>query len=304
MTTAKTFKLEQETLERLQAISAGLGLTWDETFSTLSTLYEQNQAASEQGRTAETRQFQALLQKVADAYTAALELNGTAEERIRHEYAARVVTAEQSVVSLKEKANAAELAQDKAETHAIELEGKLKEMTDELNAVKREYMEYKSRAEKQAQLDATTLNDTKKLNGILQTQIANLTEQVEAMKEKTAAAEAVSTELAKVRAKEQQSAKALAEAKQEVAALQKQLADVQTAGKAREQELKGRYDERAENAQQAAENKLQAAILAEREQSNTRAQTRLDKMQAQLDKATARADEWQEKYYALKDSQG
>ena len=301
MATPKTFKLEPETMSRLQAISEGLGMTWDETFSTLSSLYEQNYASSEQGRAAETKQFQALLQKVSDAYTAALAYNGTAEDRIRHEYAARIETSEQAVSSLKDQLADAVEAKEKAEAHASELDGKLKDQTDELNAVKKEYEEYKADAEAQAKQDAVAFYEQKKLNGLLQDQIANLSEQLDGMKDKAASADSVRAELARLRDEAKQSAAALDEARKEIETLKVVSSEEQRAAKAREQELRQRYEERAENARQAAENKLRAAVIAEREAGVAKVQERIDKMQAQIDKATARADAWQEKYYALKE---
>ncbi len=301
MATAKTFKLEQATIDKLQDIASSLGMTWDETFSALSALYEQNQQASHQGRTAEMKQFQALLQQLADSYTAALAYNATAEDRIRQEYAARIMTSEQAVESLKERAQKAEQEKDKADVHVIEMDGKVSDLTKELKGVSSEYMEYQRRAEQKAKEDASSITETKRNNEVLQRQVTNLAEQVDSMKEKVASVDAVNAELAKVRDEARQSAVSLDAARKEIETLKKELADAKAAAQAREQELKGRYDERAENAKQAAENDKQKAVLAEREQAAARAQERIDKMQEQVDKATARADEWQEKYYALKE---
>lgn len=137
-------------------------------------------------------------------------------------------------------------------------------------------------AEKQAAKDAEAIAETKKFNEVLQGQVADLQAQIDALNKQLADE--------KERAEKQ------------AAALNKQIEDEKQHAKDQIAELTDRFKERAENAEQAAKNRLDAAVLAEREQCTTKAQERIDKMQASLDKATEQRDEWREKYYALRDN--
>lgn len=319
MASVKTFKLEQDTVERLQAITNELGMSWDATFSALSSMYEQNKMAVEQGRTKEVQQFQTLLQQVADTYLGSLEINGQAEQRIRVEYAARIESAEQSVASLKEAAEKAKQAQTKAEDAYIALAKEHDQQTEELKNAQNALVAAKTSAEKQAAKDAESIAETKKFNEVLQGQVADLQAKLDAMKAEVEAAVALEEEAKTAKQQAQEIAAEKAGLQAQIDALNKQLADEKERAEkqaaalnqqiedekqhAKDQiaELTGRFKERADNAEQAAKNRLDAAVLAEREQCTKKAQERIDKMQASLDKATEQRDAWQAKFYELKE---
>ena len=311
--TGKTFKVEPETVERLQAISNELGMTWDETFNELAGHYMQSQAAKAQGREAEVGQFRSLLNQLSDAYTQSLQLYANVEETTRQKFEARIASAEQSVASLKETADAAKAEAKDAQDRINAVKKERDDLSDELSRLKDALEAATASADADAEKHESALEEMRQLNTLLKEKNETLTQKVEASEAELAAAVELETTAkeAKEEAKKEAARADVAEA--EVPRLTAELAAAQEKAKADLQELKGRYEEKLDAQKDRLENEKETAVLDERrhveavfraslEATEEKHQDRIEKMQAAIDKLTEQRDAWQEKFYALRDT--
>lgn len=137
-------RADEATIERLNAVAEQSGMKKSDLLPALLEAYENNcvrQALP--GRATEIDNFHNLLSQLERAYTGSLELNVNAENRIREEFEARIISSEEAVQALraqlsqaKEAAEAAKTAKDEAETKAKNLEGDLARTMDTLATVR------------------------------------------------------------------------------------------------------------------------------------------------------------------------
>ena len=95
-------RADEATIERLNAVAEQSGMKKSDLLPALLEAYESNcvrQALP--GRTTEIDNFHSLLSQVERAYTGSLELNVNAENRIREEYEARIISNEEAVQALR-----------------------------------------------------------------------------------------------------------------------------------------------------------------------------------------------------------
>ena len=312
--TGKTFKVEPETVERLQAISNELGMTWDETFNELAGHYMQSQAAKEQGREAEVGQFRSLLNQLSDAYTQSLQLYANVEETTRQKFEARIASAEQSVASLKEAADAAKAEAKDAQDWINAVKKERDDLSDELSRLKDALEAATASADADAEKHESALEEMRQLNTLLKEKNETLTQKVEASEAELAAAVELETTAKEAKEEAKKEAARADAAEAEVPRLTAELAAAQEKAKADFQELKGRYEEKLDAQKDRLENEKETAVLDERrhveavfraslEAAEEKHQERIEKMQAAIDKLTEQRDAWQEKFYALRDMQ-
>ena len=137
-------RADEATIERLNAVAEQSGMKKSDLLPALLEAYESNcvrQALP--GRTTEIDNFHSLLSQVERAYTGSLELNVNAENRIREEYEARIISNEEAVQALrsqlaqaKEAVDVAKAAQQEAEAKAKTLDDNLARVTDTLATIK------------------------------------------------------------------------------------------------------------------------------------------------------------------------
>ena len=260
----KTYKLEQETQDKLQSICEETGLTWDATFRTLADLYAQQKAAEAlPGRKTEITEVQSLLKRLSEAFTHSWEINADTDERIRMEYSQRMATQEEAINSLNEKTAAAEaaakMAKDDLGVANKELESLRKQNVD----LQTELDRTQSAATEAAKASAEALADKVKLNEYMQQQMAGMKEKVDSVAELESQISAMKEELSTAADKRKSLSDDLERANREIEDLKAKL-DEQ---KDKMTELKGRYDERMDLAAQKAANDLRDAVLKEREAS-------------------------------------
>ena len=311
--TGKTFKVEPETVERLQAISNELGMTWDETFNELAGHYMQSQAAKAQGREAEVGQFRSLLNQLSDAYTQSLQLYANVEETTRQKFEARIASAEQSVASLKEAADAAKAEAKDAQDRINAVKKERDDLSDELSRLKDALEAATASADADAEKHESALEEMRQLNTLLKEKNETLTQKVEASEAELAAAVELETTAKEAKEEAKKEAARADAAEAEVPRLTAELAAAQEKAKADFQELKGRYEEKLDAQKDRLENEKETAVLDERrhveavfraslEATEEKHQDRIEKMQAAIDKLTEQRDAWQEKFYALRDT--
>lgn len=246
-TVAKTFKLEQETIDKLQGVIDATGLTWDGTFSMLASQYTAQQAAQATGRQTEMQDFTTLLSKISEAYASALAINANTDERIRTEYAHRIATSEEAVTGLKEK-----LAEAKAEASAA---------VDELKVAKTEIEALTAKtneANDQAAKANDALGDKETLISMLKDENNNLKKQIEELSKQAKAGAEADAQRKRADAAEADVQKL----KNDIEAARAEVRTAQTEAKAKADELKGRYEERLEIAADKAKNDRDAAVIA------------------------------------------
>lgn len=251
-TVAKTFKLDQETIEKLQGVIDATGLTWDGAFAMLASQYTAQQAAQATGRETEMQDFTMLLSKISEAYSTALAINANTDERIRAEYSHRLTASEEAVASLKEKLSA---ANDKANVAA-----------DELKVAKAEAESMAAKADEAAEQAAKAndaLNDKETLITMLKAESANLKQQIEQLSKQAKLGDEAEAQRKRAEA-----------AEDEVQKLKEQLAEAN----GKNNEIKGRYDEKLEIAAAKAENEKNAAVLA----AKAEAAKEMDALRARL----------------------
>ena len=311
--TGKTFKVEPETVERLQAISNELGMTWDETFNELAGHYMQSQAAKAQGREAEVGQFRSLLNQLSDAYTQSLQLYANVEETTRQKFEARIASAEQSVASLKETADAAKAEAKDAQDRINAVKKERDDPSDERSRLKDALEAATASADADAEKHESALEEMRQLNTLLKEKNETLTQKVEASEAELAAAVELETTAKEAKEEAKKEAARADAAEAEVPRLTAELAAAQEKAKADFQELKGRYEEKLDAQKDRLENEKETAVLDERrhveavfraslEATEEKHQDRIEKMQAAIDKLTEQRDAWQEKFYALRDT--
>lgn len=273
----KTYKLEQATQEKLQAISDEMGLTWDGTFSALADLYAQQKAIDAlPGRKTEINEVQSLLNRLSEAFTHSWQVNADTDERIRMEYAQRMATQEEAIAALKEKAETAEATAKALNEQTAAAEAELKEYRSQNIMLQNDLQKIKADAIASAEANAKALADKEKLNQYITDQLNNMKEKVAAADEMKAKIAKMQEELSKLQGELNTTTEKLHHAQREV----KDQKDRQT-------ELKGRYEERMELAQQKAANDLRDAVLKAKEEAAAKLDELREKHTAELARLTA-----------------
>lgn len=140
MAVAKTFKIDEDVLQKLEGICKDSGLTWSGMFAELAAQYRAQEAASSVGRATELETFSTMLTKVKEAYAGSLVIAAQTEERIRNEFAARFTTQETAIAALKEKL-------EDARTDAAAAAAQAKEATERATAAEKDAATATSRAD-------------------------------------------------------------------------------------------------------------------------------------------------------------
>lgn len=140
MAVAKTFKIDEDVLQKLEGICKDSGLTWSGMFAELAAQYRAQEAASSVGRATELETFSTMLTKVKEAYAGALVIAAQTEERIRNEFAARFTTQETAIAALTGKL-------EDARTDAAAAAAQAKEATERAAAAEKEAATATSRAD-------------------------------------------------------------------------------------------------------------------------------------------------------------
>ena len=266
----KTYKLEQETQEKLQAISEEMGLTWDGTFSALADLYAQQKAIDAlPGRKTEITEVQSLLNRLSEAFTHSWQINADTDERIRQEYAQRMAAQDDAIAALKEKAEKAEATAKTAKEQAAEAEKTAKEYQSRNITLENTLQKTTADAAASAEASAKALEDKEKRNQYI-------TDQLNRMKEEAAAVNDLKAKIAELQEELSGTTDKLHHAQHEV----KDLKEKQT-------ELKGRYEERMELASQKAANDLRDAVLQAKEEAAAKLEQVREQHAAELARITA-----------------
>lgn len=137
---AKTFKIDEEVLQRLEAICKESGLTWSGTIAQLVAQYKAQEAAVAVGRVTEMESFTTMTTKLQEAYAGSLELAAQTEDRLRNEFAARFTTQETAIAALTGKL-------EDARTDAAAAAAQAKEATERAAAAEKEAATATSRAD-------------------------------------------------------------------------------------------------------------------------------------------------------------
>lgn len=137
---AKTFKIDEEVLQRLEAICKESGLTWSGTIAQLVAQYKAQEAAVAVGRVTEMETFTTMTTKLQEAYAGSLELAAQTEDRLRNEFAGRFTTQETAIAALKGKL-------EDARTDAAAAAAQAKEATERAAAAEKEAATATSRAD-------------------------------------------------------------------------------------------------------------------------------------------------------------
>jgi DNA repair exonuclease SbcCD ATPase subunit len=301
-------RADDATIAQLDKIAEESGLKKAEILPVLLTSYATAQAKSIlPGRATEIENVGNLLDQIKTAYLASLELNANAEERIRAEFIARIENNEQAMSSLKEKADA-------AMADAKDAKSALADLTKERDALAKRAEAAENELAKEREAAAEEKDRLVKFNESLQAQVEALKEKAEAATAELQAAAALEEESAKAKSELQAAIQRAEKAEAEAAELSKKLTDATEKAKTDATVLKGRYDEKFDNLREKLKNEKQSAILDERrtgeaqlraavDAADEKHQGRIDKMQAAIDKLTEQRDQWQEKFYALREEQ-
>lgn len=140
MAVAKTFKIDEDVLQKLEGICKDSGLTWSGMFAELAAQYKAQEAASSVGRATELETFSTMLTKVKEAYAGSLVIAAQTEERIRNEFMQRMTTQEAAIAALKEKL-------EDAKTGAATAAAEAREASERATAAEREAATATSRAD-------------------------------------------------------------------------------------------------------------------------------------------------------------
>jgi len=126
-------RADEATIERLNAVAEQSGMKKSDLLPALLEAYENNRVREAlPGRATEIDNFHNLMGQVERAYTSSLELNVNAENRIRDEYEARIISNEEAVQALRAQLDTAKEAATTAKTAQQEAEAKAKSLADEL----------------------------------------------------------------------------------------------------------------------------------------------------------------------------
>lgn len=273
----KTYKLEQETQEKLQAISEEMGLTWDGTFSALADLYAQQKAIDAlPGRKTEITEVQSLLNRLSEAFTHSWQINADTDERIRQEYAQRMAAQDDAIAALKEKTEKAEATAKTAKEQAAEAEKIAKEYQSRNITLENALQKTTADAAASAEASAKALEDKEKLNQYI-------TDQLNRMKEEAAAVDDFKAKVAELQEEAKRLKEELSETTDKLHHAQHEIKDL----KEKQTELKGRYEERMELASQKAANDLRDAVLQAKEEAAAKLEQVRGQHAAELARITA-----------------
>lgn len=126
-------RADEETIERLNELAEKTGMKKAEILPALLNAWEANRVREAlPGRTTEIDNFHNLLQQVEKAYTGSLELNVNAENRIRDEYSARIVSNEEAVQALRAQLDKAKAEVAEAKEKAALAEAERAKLAEEL----------------------------------------------------------------------------------------------------------------------------------------------------------------------------
>lgn len=137
---AKTFKIDEDVLQRLEAICKESGLTWSGTIAQLVAQYKAQEAAASVGRVTEMETYTTMVTKLQEAYAGSLEFAAQTEDRLRNEFAGRFTTQETAIAALKGKL-------EDARTDAAAAAAQAKEATERAAAAEKEATTATSRAD-------------------------------------------------------------------------------------------------------------------------------------------------------------
>ena len=258
----------------------------------LDTYQMQVAAGAMPGRSDEIAHVDDLLGQIKTVYLSSLSLAQNAADVAKKEQAAAIERNEKTITDLQEKTLKLKEAADVAGEERDAVRQELDERMKELESLK-----------KDAATAAETIEQTKRFNQTLQEQLDELREKAEAARAELEAAAALKEEVAKLKANLASAVTRAEKAEGEVDVLTKKLADATEKAKTDATELKGRYDVKFDNLREKLTNEKEAAVLAERSSADQKHQERIDKLQATIDKLTEQRDQWQEKFYALREGQ-
>ena len=300
-------RADEDTIAKLEALAEESGMRKADLLPVLLDCYAREQAKGAlPNRSTEIDNVRSLLAQIDHAYLASLELAANADARIREEYAARLATNEQAIVSLKEKAATASSEAKEAKDALANIENERDAEAARADAAEAalEKLQKESEEEKDRLL---------KFNASLQAQIGTLQEKSDAAAAELEAASALEAENEKLKADAKAAIERAEKAEASAADLTDKLKEAAEKAKSDATELKGRYDEKFDNLREKLSNEKEKAVLDERrtgemqlraavDASDEKHQERVEKMQAAIDKITEQRDIWQEKFYSLRDA--
>ena len=258
----------------------------------LDTYQMQVAAGAMPGRSDEIAHVDDLLGQIKTVYLSSLSLAQNAADVARKEQAAAIERNEKTITDLQEKSAKLKEAADEAGEERDAVRQELDERLKELESLK-----------KDAATAAETIEQTKRFNQTLQEQLDELREKAEAARTELEAAADLEGEVAKLKDDLAAAVARAEKAENEASNLSQKLTDATEKVKTDATELKGRYDEKFDNLRAKLKNEKEAAVLAERSAADEKNHARIDKMQATIDKLTEQRDQWQEKFYALREGQ-
>ena len=218
MTGIKSFRISDETKERLELLSASIGGNKDRVFNTLMDTYSLEQekatvAASDQEKNVET--FEQYANTLVRLYLEALRAVSSSDDRIRGEFHNQLEENAKTIKELRNQrdrmVNELTLEKTNAQKEAVEFQAKNKELTAVIERLE------KSLAAANEQVDAKQA-----MNEVLLSQIKHTEKEKEEYNQMAARFHELEKQL------EDEKTSSRKEKDEEIAALQKQLFDMQT----------------------------------------------------------------------------
>ena len=286
-----------------------------EFFRALLDTYQMQMAAGAMpGRSDEIAHVDDLLGQIKTVYLSSLSLAQNAADVARKEQAAAIERNEKVISDLQEKSAKLKEDVDAARSERDAIRTELDERLAELDSIQQDLEATKAAATKDAATAAETIEQTKRFNETLQAQLDEMRKKSEETVAELAAAAALEDEVTKLKSDLSAAVARAEKAEGEVDAIKKQLSDTTEKAKMDATELNGRYKEKFDNLREKLENEKQSAILDERrtgeaqlraavDAADEKHQERIDKMQSAIDRLTEQRDQWQEKFYALREKQ-
>ena len=270
-TVAKTFKLDQATIDKLTAVMEGSGLSWDGTFAMLASQHEAEEAARATGRETEMADFMSIVGSLTDAYASALTINANTESRVRAEFEKRIASNEAAVSALQEKLSAAIADARDAQSALKDAQAISEQERKRADKAEAEAGQAREAAEKAEQQVAYLLNDNTELKA-----------QAESLKADAERGQAAEQEKARADAL----AAALEEEKKRSAELEKAMKDELAKKLAEEQ---SRNEEHMKLVLARAEVEKNAAVLQARQEAAKEADALREHLTELLEKAKPKA---------------
>lgn len=257
-TIARTFRITEETAEKLKSICSEFG-NQNTALESLINAYElQNAGATLTSRQMEVDDYNTHIQALQSAFLHSLEITENTETRIRQEFQKQLESKDSTIISLQDALKQAETIAQQADERAVNAETDTQSQIEGFETALQEMKEKLETATNENQSQAETLTVCKSTIADKERIIISLQTELETAKAKSDSIPELENSLTTVE-------KSLADAQKEIDSLKQQLADEK---------------QKAEIQSERAEIALQKAVLAEQSKATEKAQATTDEIKS------------------------